>query len=55
MINQSTHPSIHQSFVASGRCIEPDAPACDGRPTESELENATTLDTGVDTHTETDI
>ena len=25
--DQSTHPSIHQSFVASGRCIEPDAPA----------------------------
>ena len=22
--DQSTHPSIHQSFVASGRCIEPD-------------------------------
>ena len=25
--DQFTHPSIHQSFVASGRCIEPDAPA----------------------------
>ena len=29
--DQSTHPSIHQSFVASGRCIEPDAPAVDGK------------------------
>ena len=27
--DQSTHPSIHQSFIASGRCIEPDAPACE--------------------------
>ena len=27
MDDQSTHPSIHQSFVASGRCMDPDAPA----------------------------
>ena len=38
--DQSTHPSIHQSFVASGRCIEPDAPAFFGKP----------LEPGCDTH-----
>ena len=44
----STHPSIHQSFVASGRCIEPAAPACmNARKTKIlETEGAHTDHTG---------
>ena len=48
--DQSTHPSIHQSFVASGRCIEPDALLKKLQKANGEVEP---LGTGVDTHTHT--
>ena len=49
--DQFTHPSIHQSFVASGRCIEPDAPALwSSGGGNSGIEP---FGTGGDTHTHT--
>ena len=43
---RSVHPSIHRSFIASGRCIEPDAPAL----CKNERWKGTLLEMAGDTH-----
>ena len=48
--DQLSLPSTHHSFVASGRCVEPDAPAEEAFKTKNKVEP---LGTGVDTHTHT--